>query len=199
MQQPRKITPPLVLASTSPFRKALLEKLGLAFSTRAPDIDESPLPGENPEQLVMRLSLRKAQAIEKEFPNALVIGSDQVACIENSILGKPGDREGAIAQLKAASGSKVDFYTGLSLLNTANGRQRTLCEPFTVYFRRLQQDQIERYLDAEKPYNCAGSFKSEGLGISLFERLQGDDPNALIGLPLIRLVELLEAEGIGIP
>ena len=147
----------------------------------------------------MRLSLQKAQAVAKKCPNALVIGSDQVACIDNTILGKPGDREGAIEQLKAASGRRVNFYTGLSLLNTATGRQQTLCEPFTVYFRRLQQDQIERYLDAEQPYNCAGSFKSEGLGISLFERLQGDDPNTLIGLPLIRLVEMLNAEGIQVP
>ncbi|HXK56865.1 MAG: septum formation inhibitor Maf [Gammaproteobacteria bacterium] len=199
MQQPREISPPLVLASTSPFRRALLEKLGIAFSTRTPGIDESPNVEEDPQRLVMRLSLQKARAVGNKFPRALVIGSDQVACIDDAIMGKPGNRQGAIAQLKAASGRRVDFYTGLSLLNTATGREQTLCEPFSVYFRPLQQDQIERYLDAEQPYDCAGSFKSEGLGIVLFERLQGDDPNALIGLPLIRLVEMLRNEGIQIP
>lgn len=199
MQQPREISPPLVLASTSPFRRALLEKLGITFSTRAPGIDESPDVEEDPQRLVMRLSLQKARAVGNKFPRALVIGSDQVACIDDAIVGKPGNRLGAIAQLKAASGRRVDFYTGLSLLNTATGREQTLCEPFSVYFRPLQQDQIERYLDAEQPYDCAGSFKSEGLGIALFERLQGDDPNALIGLPLIRLVEMLRHEGIQIP
>ena len=199
MQQPRETSPPLVLASTSPFRKTLLAKLGLAFSTIAPSIDESPQPGESPQQLVMRLSLQKAQAVEKACPDALVIGSDQVACIDETIVGKPGDRRGAIEQLKAASGRRVNFFTGLSLLNTLTGRKQTLCEPFTVHFRALQLDQIERYLDAEEPYNCAGSFKSEGLGIALFERLQGDDPNSLIGLPLIRLIEMLQAEGIQVP
>jgi len=191
--------PLLVLASTSPFRKALLEKLGIAFRSCAPRIDESAQPGEDPRQLVMRLSSEKARAVTKEFPDALIIGSDQVACINGAIIGKPGGREGAISQLKTASGRKVDFYTGLSLLNSATGRQQTICEPFAVHFRSLRQEQIERYLDAEKPYNCAGSFKSEGLGISLFRRLQGDDPNALIGLPLIRLVEMLNVEGIEIP
>ena len=199
MQQPREISPPLVLASTSPFRKMLLQKLGLAFSTYAPLIDESPQPGENPARLVMRLSLRKAQAAGDKFPDALIIGSDQVACIDDIVLGKPGDRKHAIEQLQTASGRRVTFYTGLTLLNTASGNNQTLCEPFIVCFRRLQRDQIERYLDAEQPYNCAGSFKSEGLGISLFERLQGDDPNALIGLPLIRLVAMLNTEGIRIP
>lgn len=177
----------------------LLQKLGLAFSTYAPLIDESPQPGENPARLVMRLSLRKAQAAGDKFPDALIIGSDQVACIDDIVLGKPGDRKHAIEQLQIASGRRVTFYTGLTLLNTASGNNHTLCEPFIVCFRRLQRDQIERYLDAEQPYNCAGSFKSEGLGISLFERLQGDDPNALIGLPLIRLVAMLNTEGIRIP
>lgn len=199
MQQPRDISPPLVLASTSPFRKALVAKLGLAFSTIAPSVDESPNPGEPPPQLVMRLALQKAQAVADTLPEALVIGSDQVACIDKTILGKPGDREHAIEQLKTASGRRVEFYTGLCLLNSATGRQQTSCELFTVQFRSLRPDQIERYLDAEQPYNCAGSFKSEGLGIALFERLQGDDPNTLIGLPLIRLVDMLSAEGIQVP
>lgn len=171
----------------------------MAFNTAAPCIDESVQPGEGPQQLVMRLSFQKAQAVAQYYPNALIIGSDQVACFDGVIIGKPGTRERAVEQLQMASGRRIDFYTGLSLLNSASGHQQTICETFAVYFRRLRQDQIERYLDAEQPYNCAGSFKSEGLGISLFERLQGDDPNALIGLPLIRLVEMLHREGVEIP
>ncbi|MCP4283046.1 MAG: septum formation inhibitor Maf [Gammaproteobacteria bacterium] len=199
MQQHRETFPPLVLASTSPFRKVLLEKLGITFSTSAPHIDESSLAGESAQRLVTRLSLQKAQAVAESFPTALIIGSDQVACLDEQIIGKSGDRESAIEQLKAASGRRVTFYTGLCLLNAATGRQQTLCEPFTVHFLSLRQDQIERYLDVEQPYNCAGSFKSEGLGISLFERLEGNDPNTLIGLPLIRLVGMLNAEGILVP
>ena len=199
MQPLRKTEPPLVLASTSPFRKALLQKLGLAFSTYAPDIDESAAAGEAPADLVRRLALEKAQAAADDFPSALVIGSDQVACVDGEILGKPGSRERAIEQLQRASGRVVAFYTGLALYNADSGLQRTLCEPFSVHFRVLERDAITRYLDAEEPYNCAGSFKSEGLGIALFERLEGDDPNALVGLPLIRLIELLAAEGIRVP
>ena len=199
MQQPREISPPLVLASTSPFRKAILEKLGIGFATIAPSVNEASLPGESAQELVKRLSQEKAQAVGQMYPAALVIGSDQVACIDKHILGKPRNRQGAIEQLRSASGRRVDFYTGLCLLNTANGHQQLACEPFTVHFRHLQQEQIERYLDFDEPYNCAGSFKSEGLGISLFERLEGDDPNTLIGLPLIRLVDMLREEGVRIP
>jgi 7-methyl-GTP pyrophosphatase len=189
----------LILGSTSPFRRELLNKLGLDFDVDAPDIDESMHPGEQPDEFVQRLALEKAHAVATRHDNALVIGSDQVACIGSNILGKPGNRDKAIAQLTEASGKRVSFYTGLCLLNSENGRSQVICEPFHVHFRNLSQEQIARYLDAEEPYNCAGSFKSEGLGISLFERLEGDDPNSLIGLPLIRLITMLEQEGIHIP
>lgn len=187
--------PSLVLASTSPYRRQLLERLGLPFTTAAPEVDERPRPGESPQVLVLRLAEAKARAVASTHPNALVIGSDQVACIDEDILGKPGDRARAIAQLERASGQIVVFQTGLCLLNTASGRARTLVEPFRVHFRHLDRQQIEGYVDREQPFDCAGSFKSEGLGIALFERLEGDDPNTLIGLPLIRLVSLLESEG----
>lgn len=199
MQPLRQTSPSLVLASTSPFRRALLEKLGVAFTTCAPEVDESALAGESAPDLVSRLALAKARAVARRFPDSLIVGSDQVACIDGEILGKPGSRGNAVDQLQRASGRVVTFYTGLSLLNSAIDRQQTLCEPFRVHFRRLESGEIERYLDAEEPYNCAGSFKSEGLGIALFERLEGEDPNTLIGLPLIRLVQMLAAEGIRVP
>jgi MAF protein len=173
-----------------------LERLGLSFTTAAPDIDERRRPGESPQVLVLRLAEAKARAIAPMYPNALVIGSDQVACIEDDVLGKPGDRSNAIAQLERASGRIVVFQTGLCLLDTANGHAQTLVESYRVHFRRLDRRQIEGYLDREQPFDCAGSFKSEGLGIALFERLEGDDPNTLIGLPLIRLISLLESKGI---
>jgi len=191
-------TPPLVLASTSPFRRALLERLGLQFETVAPAVDETRRPGEPPEALVVRLAEAKARAVVGEHPDALIIGSDQVACIGDGVLGKPGGREQAIAQLERAAGRSVLFLTGLCLLNGGSGRCRTLVEPFRVHFRKLTRSQIEGYVDREQPYGCAGSFKSEGLGIALFERLEGDDPNALIGLPLIRLIDLLSAEGLDV-
>jgi len=191
--------PQIILGSTSPFRRDLLNKLGINFSTAAPDINEQTRPNEAAAEMVTRLAYEKAEAVGFRHPNALIIGSDQVACIEGQILGKPGNRENAIAQLLAASGKCVTFYTGLCLLNTANSQKQVSCETFNVYFRNLERIQIERYLDQEEPYNCAGSFKSEGLGIALFERLEGDDPNTLIGLPLIRLVSMLQNEGIQIP
>lgn len=190
---------PLLLGSTSPFRKEVLSKLGLPFETDSPEVDESHRDSETPEMLVKRLSEMKARAVGARHPRSLVIGSDQVACIEGEILGKPGSREKAIEQLKKASGKAVTFYTGLCLLNTATGTSQVICEPFHVHFRDLSEAQICRYLDAEQPYNCAGSFKSEALGITLFSRLEGDDPNSLIGLPLIRLVEMLGNEGIDLP
>jgi septum formation protein len=186
----------LVLASTSPYRRQLLERLGLPFSTAAPAVDERRRPGESAQVLVLRLAEAKARAIAPAYTNALIIGSDQVACIDNEVLGKPGDRAGAIAQLERASGRTVVFQTGLCLLNTATDRAQTLIEPFRVHFRALDRQRIEGYLDREHPFDCAGSFKSEGLGIALFERLEGDDPNTLIGLPLIRLIALLESEGV---
>ncbi len=188
----------LVLASTSPFRKALLERLGQPFSTVSPDTDETRRPGETANTLVKRLSEDKARAVASQFPDALIIGSDQVAVLGEEILGKPGTHERAIEQLTAASGSEVLFLTGLCLLNTTTGRAQVEVVPFTVKFRSLTARQIENYLRREQPYNCAGSFKSEGLGIALFEAMKGEDPNALVGLPLIRLITLLNNEGVDV-
>ena len=188
-----------MLASTSPFRRELLARLGLVFSTAAPRIDESARSEESPRDLVVRLAEQKARAVANDYEKALIIGSDQVACIDGAILGKPGTRSRAIVQLEQASGKRVSFYTGLCLLNTATGQARAICQPYHVQFRILSRSAIERYLDAEQPYQCAGSFKSEGLGIALFERLEGDDPNALIGLPLIQLVSMLAEEGVQVP
>ena len=188
--------PQLVLASTSPFRRQLLEKLQLEFITDSPDIDEARREGETPEQLVARLAEEKARAVAERQADSLIIGSDQVAVIGSEILGKPGSHEKAVAQLKTASGRRVTFLTGLCLYNSATGDSQVEVVPFAVVFRELSESQIENYLKAEQPYNCAGSFKSEAMGIALFERLEGEDPNTLIGLPLIRLVRMLEAEGV---
>ena len=185
----------LILASTSPFRKSVLEKLGLPFDCHAPEVDEAPQPHETPAQLVERLSIAKAQAVAAHLQQGLVIGSDQVAVIDDEILGKPGNHENAVGQLERASGKTVTFLTGLALVNAESGAIQAEVVPFKVVFRQLTQPQIVNYLNAEQPYNCAGSFKSEGLGIVLFERLEGDDPNTLIGLPLIRLIRMLEKEG----
>jgi len=189
----------LILGSTSPFRKALLEKLSIPFITDSPQTDESPHNGESPTELVQRLAEAKARDVGRRYPHALIIGSDQVACVDGEILGKPGNRKNAIAQLSAASGKAVTFYTGLCLFNAATGQSRVTVEPFTVRFRDLADEQIERYVDHEQPFNCAGSFKSEGFGITLFSALEGRDPNALIGLPLILLVEMLAEQGIILP
>lgn len=189
----------LVLGSTSPFRKALLDKLGIPFITDTPNTDETRRPGETPDRLVRRLAEDKARNVASRFPDALVIGSDQVACVGDEILGKPGNRENAIAQLSAASGKAVTFYTGLCLYNAANDQIQVAVEPFVVHFRVLGSAQIERYIDLEQPFNCAGSFKSEGFGITLFAALEGRDPNALVGLPLIRLVEMLDRQGVSLP
>ncbi len=190
--------PTLVLASTSPFRRELLNKLGIPFETAAPDIDESPLPGEEPESLVKRLSLEKAKAVAADYPQALIIGSDQVACVDNQVLGKPGAHQKAMQQLRLTSGKTVTFLTGLTLYDSASGNSRTLCEPFQAHLRELTDTQIDNYLQREQPYNCAGSFKSESLGIALFKRLEGEDPNALVGLPLIRLIEMLGQFGVDV-
>jgi len=187
---------PLVLASTSPYRKELLQRLGLEFVTAAPDVDESHQPGETPEHLVRRLAEEKARAVAQKFPDALIIGSDQVAVIGSEILTKPGTHENAVSQLQRCSGQAVTFLTGLCLFNARSGKAQIEAVPFRVHFRALNAAQIENYLRREQPYNCAGSFKSEGLGIVLFERLEGDDPATLIGLPLIRLTRMLEMEGV---
>ncbi|MBC8518900.1 MAG: septum formation inhibitor Maf [Gammaproteobacteria bacterium] len=190
---------PLILGSSSPFRKELLSRLQLPFETFSPDIDESHIDGESPEQLVERLSIEKATEVAHHFPAHLIIGSDQVALNGTEILGKPGSFENAFQQLAAASGKSVHFLTGVTLLNSESGKSQTEVVPFTVHFRELDDNMIKRYLHAEEPYNCAGSFKSEGLGISLFKRLEGDDPSALMGLPLIRLVRMLEQQGATVP
>ncbi len=190
---------PLVLASTSPFRAALLERLSLPFETFAPEIDETPLPGESPAAMVRRLTAAKAEAARSHYPAHLVIASDQCAVCDGNIIGKPGTHEKAAAQLSGFAGKEVRFLTGLALLNTSTGKMQLDIVPFGVWFRTLTAEQIERYLHKEQPYNCAGSFKSEGLGITLFEKMAGDDPNALIGLPLIRLTTFLMNEGVVLP
>ncbi len=188
----------LILASTSPFRRELLARLGLPFTVQAPAVDETALPGETAPALAARLAEWKAQALADAAPAALIIGSDQAAVLDGQIIGKPGDHRRAVEQLQRASGRTVTFYTGLCLLDSASGSSQTVVEEFRVVFRPLSAPMIEAYLRREQPYQCAGSFKSEGLGVALFERLQGDDPTALIGLPLIRLTRLLEAAGIAV-
>ncbi len=182
----------LVLGSSSPFRKALLEKLDLSFDCDSPDIDETPLKDESPKDMVERLAKLKAQAIAVRHPQSIIIASDQCATLDGKIIGKPGDHAGAVEQLTNASGRAVTFYTSLCVYNAGTNQFEECVEPFYVYFRELTTEQIENYLNKEQPYNCAGSFKSEGLGISLFERLEGNDPNTLIGLPLIKLIKMLE-------
>ena len=177
----------LILASSSPFRRQLLEKLGLKFECDSPEIDESPLVDEAPRDLVARLALEKAKAVKTRHPDSLIIASDQVAVLEGAILGKPETHENAVQQLRNASGKQVRFLTSLVLLNATNDNYQLEVVPFDVIFRSLTDNQIENYLRREQPYNCAGAFKSEGLGITLFERLSGDDPKTLIGLPLIVL------------
>tara|TARA_R110001606_G_scaffold395664_2_gene568486 strand:+ start:100292 stop:100882 length:591 start_codon:yes stop_codon:yes gene_type:complete len=187
-----------ILGSSSPFRAEILAKLGLPFIKVSPDIDESSLAGEKPEQLVQRLSEQKAYKIAESHPNALIIGSDQVAVLDGEVLGKPGNHDNAVKQLTAASGKTVKFFTGLALLNSQTGHIQSVVESFEVGFKTLSTSQIDFYLRQEQPYQCAGSFKSEGFGISLFSKLNGNDPNSLIGLPLIRLISLLEAEGVDV-
>lgn len=184
----------LILASTSPFRKAILDKLGISFDTASPETDETALDNETPQQLVERLSIAKAKAIADKVESALVIGSDQVSVIDGEIIGKSHTHENAVKQLKNASGKTVTFYTGLCLYNSSTNQYQSEVVPFNVVFRDLTKHQIESYLRKEKPYNCAGSFKSEALGIVLFDKLEGEDPNTLMGLPLIRLVKMLEKE-----
>lgn len=188
----------LILASTSPFRKTILDKLGVDFDIASPEVDETALSNETPQQLVERLSIAKAKAVADKVDSALVIGSDQVSVIDGAIIGKPHTHENAVKQLQNASGKTVTFYTGLCLYNSSTDQYQSEVIPFNVVFRHLSQQQIERYLKKETPYNCAGSFKSEALGIVLFEKLDGEDPNTLMGLPLIRLVKMLEKENFSI-
>lgn len=188
----------IVLGSTSPFREALLKRLHFDFTCDSPNIDETPFHNEPVEEMVIRLAIAKAKAIATRHNNALIIGSDQSAVLDNKKLSKPGTFENAFKQLTRSSGKKITFHTGLCLLNTKTGNIQSACIPYTVYFKNLTPTIIENYLKKEEPYNCAGSFKSEALGIALFERFEGDDPNALIGLPLIELVNFLNNEGFSI-
>lgn len=193
---PPSSPPELVLASTSPFRRELLARLGLTFQVANPETDETPLPGETPEALALRLSEAKARAVAAQFPGALIIGSDQVAVSDGEIFGKPGNHERAVAQLKKLRGKTVNFFTGLCLLDTRNNQAHVRGIPTLVTFRDLSDSEIEAYLKREPAYNCAGSAKSEGLGIALIARLEGSDPNALVGLPLIALCDLFRETGL---
>lgn len=188
----------LILASSSVFRRELLARLLIPFEVVVPDVDETPRPGESPAQLVERLAIAKARVVAERHGEALVIGSDQVAVHGNEIVGKPYTHERAVEQLRAASGTAVTLYTGLALVNARSGRVQSEVVPFRVLFRRLTDAQIENYLRKEQPYHCAGSVKSEGLGVALLERFEGEDPATLIGLPLIRLVRMLENEGLSV-
>ncbi|MDO8786565.1 MAG: Maf family nucleotide pyrophosphatase [Sulfuritalea sp.] len=189
----------VVLASTSPFRRELLARLQIPFATAVPETDESALTGEAPAATAQRLAEAKARAVAQRYPDALIIGSDQVAASGGERFGKPGSRENAVAQLHQMRGKEVVFHTGLCLLNSATGRAQVCCADTHVGFRDLTDAEIESYLDKEDALNCAGSAKSEGLGISLLSYLRGDDPNALIGLPLIALCGMLRAEGVALP
>lgn len=192
------LKPEIILASSSPFRKSLLQRLHLDFECYSPDIDESRYPEEKAAAYVCRLARQKAEIVGKRFPKAVVIGSDQCAIINGEILGKPGSHENAMQQLKNAQGKTVVFHTGVCVLSSKNG----FCEvdniPYEVDFRRLDDSQLEHYLQVEQPYQCAGSFKSEGYGVCLFNQMRGEDPTALIGLPLIRLVQMLENSGVDV-
>lgn len=188
---------PLLLASSSPYRKALLQRLGLPFTCASPDIDETPADGESGPDLALRLATGKARALARDYPGHWIIGSDQVACLpDGSLLNKPGNHEQALQQLRKSSGQRVEFHTGLTLLDTDSGQQQSHCELFTVHFRQLTDPEIDAYLYREQPYDCAGSFRMEGLGIALFSKLEGADPNSLIGLPLIALISMLRNWGI---
>jgi septum formation protein len=196
---PEPFHPQLVLASTSRYRQELLARLGIPFETTAPNVDESPVAGEMPQALALRLACAKAQAAQAVFPDALIIGCDQVATVGATLLNKPGTHARAVEQLKLMSGKQIAFVTALCLLNARTLQRQTAIVPVTVHMRVLNAGQIERYLQAERPYDCAGSARIEGLGITLVARLDGDDPNALIGLPLIKLCEMLRNEGVELP
>lgn len=188
----------LILASTSPYRRELLSRLGLAFTTAAPNVDETPLPGESAAATSMRLAIAKAQVLAPQYPDSLIIGSDQVALLDGQQLGKPGNHTRAVEQLTAMRGKTLVFHTALCLYNTTTGRTQTALDETRVTMREYSDEQIERYLQREQPYNCAGSAKTEGLGIALIARIDNSDPAAIIGLPLIELTTLLNNEGFAI-
>jgi septum formation protein len=189
---------PLVLGSTSRYRRELLTRLGLPFGVDAPGIDEAALPGEAPRQTALRLAEAKAHAVAQRHPHALVIGSDQVAELDGRAIGKPADHADAVRQLRAASGRTLDFHTGVALVHAASSRCRTRMVTVSSTFRVLSDADIECYLAREAPYDCAGSVKAEGFGIALFERIESGDPTALVGLPLIAVVSLLREEGVDV-
>jgi len=187
---------PLVLASTSAYRKALLQRLAIPFQAASPGVDEAPRPGETARETSLRLAEEKARAVAARHPGALIIGSDQVALLGGEQLGKPHTHDNAVRQLRAMRGKCITFYTALTLLNARTGNLQTAVAENRVCFREYSDEEIESYLRKEQPYDCAGSAKSEGLGIILISRMDGDDPNALVGLPLIELVTMLKNEGV---
>ncbi len=191
-------TPQIVLASTSKYRRELLARLGLPFEVASPLVDETALPDEAPEDSARRLAEAKARAVADRFPQAIVIGSDQVAILEGTVLGKPGNHANALRQLKFMRGKEVAFHTALCVCDAASGQVLTRVVPYYVRFRDFSDAQIERYLQREQAYDCAGSARCEGLGIALIAEMRGADPNALIGLPLIALTEMLAALGVSI-
>lgn len=199
MQQATSPLRPLILGSTSRYRRQLLERLQLPFDVAAPDVDETPLPGESPRDLALRLALAKARAVAAQHPQAIVIGSDQVADLNGKPLGKPGNHERATLQLREMRGHSMVFHTAVSVVCLETGFAQTDLAPIRVRFRSLDDAEIERYLRAEQPYDCAGSAKSEGLGIALLDAIESDDPTALIGLPLIRTCQMLRAAGVMLP
>ena len=190
---------PLVLASSSTYRRQLLQRLKLNFIADSPDIDETPLENESPYELTKRLAISKAQALAIKYPQHIIIGSDEVASHNNLIMGKPHYFEQAFKQLKSVSGQTVIFYTGLAILNSSTNKLQVDSIPFHVHFRELSDEAITRYLQIEEPFDCAGSIKAEGLGICLFKAMEGSDITSLMGLPLIRLVDMLLKEQINIP
>jgi septum formation protein len=186
----------LVLASTSKYRKALFERLGLAFEVGAPHVDEDIVAQETPAETSLRLALLKARAVQGRFPDALIVGSDQVAAMGAERFGKPGDHESAVRQLRRLSGKAADFHTAVALLDAKTGQADSRVVPCRVHFRTLDDERIEAYLRRERPYDCSASAKAEGLGIALIARIETDDPTSLIGLPLIALTEMLERAGL---
>jgi len=191
-------TQQLILASSSPYRKQLLEKLGLDFTCVSPNINEDRHNNETAQKLALRLAQQKAIALAEQYPQHIIIASDQVAILDNKQLCKPGSKENTILQLQQSSGKSIAFYTSLCVLNSATHSFKTDIDCCTVHFKSLSEAEIIRYVELEKPYDCAGGFKSEGLGIALFDRIEGDDPNSLIGLPLIKLIGLLKVFGISV-
>ena len=186
----------IVLGSSSPYRRELLSRLRVPFDTDLPHVDETPRPGEAPREIALRLALEKARAVARKHPDAAVIGSDQVADLDGEPLGKPGTHERAVAQLRRMSGQLVTFHTAVAVVCEAAGFEQVDLAPVRVTFRQLGADEIESYLQAEQPYDCAGSARSEGLGIALLESIESDDPSALVGLPLIRTCRMLRAAGV---